>query len=275
MKAVCTLAADILREAASKKWFLALGIAASALLAMVALALRIDLADGAFAAIRIFGSVEQAVVQRFVPKLFEGATYLIYFGGTLFGILACSDFAPSLLAPGRVEHLLSLPIRRWELLLGTWLGVLCLALSFLLYVSGGLVWILGMKSGVWSLRPLLGAALGAVAFSAIYATMLATTLFIRSAAVSAAAGFSVFVAGMLASQRDELLRHLEPGALTNVFAWLTALLPPFASLGLHAGSIAGGGVVELGALLGVCAKTLLFGFGAFALSIWRFEGMDP
>jgi Cu-processing system permease protein len=60
----------------------------------------------------------------------------------VFGILSCSDFAPAMLTPGRIEQLLSLPVRRWELLVGTVLGVMALALGAALYGAGGLALLL-------------------------------------------------------------------------------------------------------------------------------------
>src|SRR5439155_19854827 len=97
-------------------------------------------------------------VDVFLRPIYEGTAYLIFYGGTVFGILACSDFAPSLLSPGRIEHLLSLPVRRWELLLGTFLGVMVISLLGALYGATGLVIILGIKSGYWTIRPLAAAA---------------------------------------------------------------------------------------------------------------------
>lgn len=275
MRAVGSVAIDILREAAHRRWFLALGIFATLLLALLSFALRIDVADGAMAAIRIFGDLEgDRHLGKFIPKVFEGATYLIFYGGMIFGILACSDFATSLLAPGRIEHLLSFPIRRWELLLGTWLGVLLLAGAFFLYGAAGVAVILGAKSGLWSLKPLLGASLAALAFPSLYAAMLATTVFVRSAAIAAGSGFSLFVAGLVAGQREDILKHLEPGVSRALFEGITALLPRFSQLGRFAGSIAAGEPVDGAALLGAVGGTLLFGAAAFAVAVWRFEGRD-
>jgi Cu-processing system permease protein len=51
-------------------------------------------------------------------------------------------------SPGRIEHLLALPVRRAELVLGTFLGVIALVLLGAVYASAGLVLVLGSKTGV-------------------------------------------------------------------------------------------------------------------------------
>src|SRR5262249_41105822 len=135
------VALDLLREAASRRWFLALGGAITLLLAVLGLALQIEVVDGALAATRLFGEVMRTDIQSVdvaLRPVFRAAAYVVCYGGLAFGVLACADFAPSLLAPGRIEHLLSLPVRRWELCAGTFLGVMALAVGGAVYGAGGL-----------------------------------------------------------------------------------------------------------------------------------------
>ncbi|MGZ6069796.1 MAG: hypothetical protein ACXWK8_01190, partial [Myxococcaceae bacterium] len=132
------VALDLLREAAARRWFLALGIALTGLLLLLLTSLRLDVVDGALAATRLFGkpvdhSIQAADVA--LRPVFLVASQLVFWGGLAFGVLSCADFAPALLSPGRIEHLLALPVRRWELLAGTFLGVLVLALGGALYAS--------------------------------------------------------------------------------------------------------------------------------------------
>ena len=94
-----------------------------------ALGLRLEVVDGALAASRLFGGAVGGGIQAVdvaLRPLFTGVAYVVFYAGLAFGVLACADFAPTLLAPGRIEHLLSLPVRRAELVVGTFLGVLAL-----------------------------------------------------------------------------------------------------------------------------------------------------
>ncbi|WP_373044273.1 hypothetical protein [Vulgatibacter sp.] len=278
MSAVLSVAADLLRESLSRRWFLALGLAITALLLFLGLALRLEVVDGALAATRLFGSAlgggEIRAVDVALRPVFQAAAYVIFYGGLAFGVLACADFGPSLLAPGRIEHLLALPLRRPELLAGTFLGVLLLASAGALYGAGGLSLLLGVKTGVWTFRPMAAALLASVTFSAIYGAMLATAVFARSSALSAAVGAGLLLAGIVAGYRDELLSAFEPGVGREIFGGVTAFLPRVSAIADAAADIAGSQPVEPAVLLSLLAGLGVFGLAALALAIWRFEGKD-
>lgn len=277
MRAVVHVAMDLLREALARKWFLALGLGITVALAVVALSLRFEIVDGALAATQLFGGDVGGRVEAVdiaLRAIFEGAVALVYFGGLTFGIVACSDFGPSLLAPGRIELLLALPVRKVELLFGTWLGVLALSTAGALYGAGGLALILGIKAGVWTTGPFVAALLVTVAFSAIYGAMLAVAVWVRSAALSAAVGYFLFFAGNLAGMKETLLPLFQEGFGRESFRIAAAILPRFSALGRDAMAIAGSKIVDWGALAVDAAGTVAFGLAALALATWRFEGKD-
>ena len=276
-RAVFGVAADLLREAASRRWFLAFGGAITLALATLGFSLRLDVLDGALAATRFFGKDLGGAIMSvdvFLRPIYEATAYLIFYGGTVFGILACADFAPSLLSPGRIEHLLSLPVRRWELLLGTFLGVLVIALCGALYGAGGLVLILGFKSGYWTARPLVAALLAGLSFAGIYAAMLTVALFVRSAALSAAAGGLLLLGGVVASYRQKIAPLFEPGPGRMAFKATTALLPRVAALANTAAEIAADGKFDHPALSSLLGGLALFAAAVLTLAIWRFEHKD-
>lgn len=277
MNAIFGVALDLLREALSRRWFLALGLAIIALLAFLGLFLRLEVVDGALAATRLFGSsldTDVRAVDVALRPVFQAAAYVIFYGGLAFGILACADFGPSLLAPGRIEHLLALPVRRYELLCGTFLGVLLLASCGALYGAGGLALILGVKTGVWTLRPIAAALLAGVTFASIYGAMLATALWVRSAALSAAVGALLFGAGIVAGYRDQLLALFEPGAGREAFAFLTLFVPRVSALADASASLAGSLQVEGAVIASLLGGLSIFALATLALGIWRFEGRD-
>ena len=245
--------------------------------ATAGLALRIAVGAGALAATRLFGSELGGGIRSVdvaLRPVFQAAAYVIFYGGLSFGILACADFAPKLLAPGRIEHLLALPLRRPELLAGTFLGVLLLASAGAVYGAGGLSLLLGIKTGVWSLRPVAAALLASVTFTAIYGAMLATAVFVRSSALSAAIGSALLVAGIVAGYRDELLGLFDPGFAREAFGLVSLLLPRVSALADAAGAIAGSAPVDAAAVASLLAGLAVFALGTLALAIWRFEGKD-
>lgn len=271
------VAADLLREAAARKWFLGLGAAITLLLLVLIGGLRLEVVDGALAATRLFGNALFTPIRAAdvaLRPVFIAASYVIFYGGMAFGLIACSDFAPALLSPGRIEHLLALPVRRWELLAGTFLGVVVLGLGGATYGAGGLLIILGFKTGVWTWQPLLAASLAAVGFATVYAGMLAAAVFVRSAAVSAAVGALLLISGILAGNRRTLLTTMSEGPGRWAFGLWSRVMPPLSTLANTAADLAAGSPVagaEVGTVVAECA---LFTAGALALAVWRFEQRD-
>jgi Cu-processing system permease protein len=276
MRIVAAVALDLLREALSRKWFLALGLAITLLIVTLGLTLRLEVVDGALAATTLFGASVHHDIQAAdvaLRPVFEAATYVIFYGGLVFGTLSCADFAPELLAPGRIEHLLSLPVRRAEVLAGTFLGVLALAMCGALYGAAGFTLVLSAKSGFWTAKPIVAAVLSCFGFSAIYGAMLAASVFVRSAALSAAVGAVVFVFGIVSSYRTTIA-ELFTGVASQVFLFVTAPFPRFALLVDAARSIATGRAVDTLDLLRLLFGTTLFALAGLALAIWEMERRD-
>jgi len=277
VRVATTVAADLLREAASRKWFLALGIALTLVTAGVALAVRLEVVDGAIAATRLFGNVLSTDIRPAdvaLAALYRGVAYAVFYCGLAFGVIACADFAPSLLAPGRIEHLLALPVRRWELLVGTFVGVLVLAVLGALYGAGGLVLVLGVKTGVWTLGPVLAALVASGSFVCLYGAMLAAAVFVRSASLSATVGLLLYSAGIVAGSRRTLALLFDEGASRALFEVLTIPLPRLSRLADIAADLASSRAVDSASLLRLLAGLVLFGLGCLTLGVWHFEGKD-
>jgi Cu-processing system permease protein len=275
---VLAVALDLLREARARKWTLALLAATTGLLLLVAFGLRLEVVDGALAASRFLGGGggwrEIRPVDVALRPLFEGFASFVYGAGLVFGVLACADFAPALLAPGRIEHLLSLPVRRWELLLGTYLGVLALVLLGALYGGVGLSLVILAKTGLFGWAPAVAALLAAVAFSAVYAVMVLAAVRVRSAALSAAAGGGALLLFLLAGHRADLAPLFAAGPARAIFLALTAPLPRLSGLGGHAFALARGEGVQGAVLLAQLGGTALFSAAVLALAAAAFERKD-
>ncbi len=277
MTTTFAVATDLLREAVNRKWFIALAAGITLLLVTLGFSLQLEVLDGALAGVRLFGSVLDTSIRSAdvaLRPVFMASAAVIFYGGTLFMTLACSDFAPSLLSPGRIEHLLSLPVRRWELLLGTYLGVLLLSLACALYGACGFAVILGLKTGVWTFGPLLAAVLAVVNFATVYAAMIATTLFARSAAVSAAVGVLLFIAGIVAGLRTQVAPLFEEGVSRRVFEVWSMLVPRVSALGTSAMDLAAGRTLDTAALASMLGGFIVFSLALLAVGAWRFEQKD-
>jgi Cu-processing system permease protein len=277
MRVTLAVARDLLREALQRRWILALGLAITAIVLVLGMALRMEVVDGALAATRLFGRVVHHDIRSAegaMHYVFQAIAYVIFYGGVAFGAVACSDFGPELFAPGRIEHLLALPIRRWHLLMGTYLGVFMLSAAGSIYGAGAFTIMLSVKSGVWTLRPIIAALLASAAFGALYAAMLASALFVRSAAVAAAVGGALFVLGIVAGYRDDLAPLFKAGPSRTAFLAVTSLLPRVSQLANAAADLASSHAVDLPRLGRSLVGLEAWAFGCLSVGMWQFERKD-
>ena len=277
MRQVLRIAVDLLKEASRRKWFLGLFGAITLVLLGLGLSLQLDVVDGAIAGSKLFGSLfadDIVTVHRALGPLYLSVAYAGFYGGAFFLALACSDFAPELLAPGRIEHLLSLPVARWQLLFGTYLGVVTLAALGTAYGALGLTVLLGVKLGAWSPQLLLGASVGWVGFCALYAVMLTAAFFVRSAAVSGSLGVATLVLGVLASFREPIAEVMDPGPGRALFRAAMVPFPRLASLATSAARLAAEQPIEPETLFRLVAGCFIFSAALLSMAAWRFERKD-
>jgi Cu-processing system permease protein len=274
MRQVLRVAADLLAEALRRRWFLGLFGAITAVLVGLGLSLELEVVDGAIAGSKLFGELftdEILSADRVLTPLYLATAYVGFYGGTFFLAIACSDFAVELLAPGRIEHLLSLPVTRFQLLLGTYLGVVTLGLLSVLYGAVGVVVLLGSKTGLWNGALLEGALVGWVGFCAVYAAMLASAFFVRSAALSAAVGLGTLVLGVVSSEREAIAALFEPGVRQGLFRVAVTPFPRLATLATTAAHLSTGLHVPALTTAKLLAGALLFAASLLLVAVYRFE----
>lgn len=277
MRQVVRIAVDLLFEAARRKWFIGLFGAITLVLLGLASSLQLEVVDGAIAGSKLFGEVlfdDIVSSHRVLGPLYLGTAYAAFYGGALFLVLACSDFAPELLAPGRIEHLLSLPVARWQVLFGTYLGVLTLAAAGTLYGAGGLTLLLGFKSHDFSPALVVGSALGWCGFAVIYAAMLAAAIFVRSAPISGASGVMILVLGVSASHREAIAAMLEAGPKRELFRLALMPIPRLATLADGSAAIASMAPVDAASLARVVAGCFVFAVGLLSVAAWQLDRRD-
>ncbi len=277
MRQLLRIAFDLLLEAARRKWFLALFGGITLVLVVLGFSLQLDVVDGAIAGSKLFGSIflkDIVSTHRVLGALYMGTAYVSFYGGACFLAVACSDFAPELLAPGRIEHLLSLPVARWQLLFGTFLGVVTLAALGTLYGAAGLTVLLGVKTGVWDGQLLVGSAVGWVGFCALYAVMLTSNFFARSAALSGALGITTLILGIIASFRESISVAMNPGLGRTLFSWVMLPIPRLGTLAILSADLAASEPVDGDMLARLLAGCFIFSAALLSVAAWRFENKD-
>lgn len=275
MKACVYVALDLLLEALFRRWLLAMVLGISGLALVLGYSLQLEIVEGVIAGSQLFGSVlgnTMGTVDGMLRPILQGLCWAVYGVGLTFGILSTANFAPELLAPGRVEHLLSLPVHRWQLILGTYLGVMVVAIAGATYAGSVLTVLIGAKTGVWSLA-LIGSALGAcLAFTAVYGLMLMTAVFVRSPGLSAAMGQLLIVLGAALPHR-ELAAMFDPGWSRAAYVASVSWLPRFSSLGGLGLGLDGLAALPADALSAAVAAPM-FGLACVAVAVWQFERRD-
>ena len=277
MRQLVRVAFDLLLEAARRNWFLAMFGAITLVLLTLGFCLQLDVVDGAIAGSKLFGSLlfdDIVSANRVMAGLYKTVAYLSFYGGAFFLAIACSDFAPELLAPGRIEHLLSLPVSRWQLLFGTYLGVIVLAGLGVLYGAGGLTVLLGAKTGVWNVTLLVGSAVGWVGFCALYAVMLTSNFFARSAALSGALGVVTLILGVVASYRESIAVAMNPGFGREVFSWSMLPIPRLGTLATVSANLAASEPIEGELVSRLLVGCFIFSAALLSVAAWRFERKD-
>lgn len=277
MRQLFRVAFDLLLEAARRKWFLALFGAITVVLLLLGFSLQLDVVDGAIAGSKLFGNLlfdDIVSANQVMAGLYKATAYVSFYAGAFFLAIACSDFAPELLAPGRIEHLLSLPVSRWQLLFGTYLGVVTLAALGVLYGAGGLTVLLGVKIGVWNAKLLVGSGVGWVGFCALYAVMLTSNFFVRSAALSGALGVVTLVLGVVASFRESIAVTMNAGFGRELFSWAMLPIPRLGTLATVSARIAASEPLEGGMVSRLLVGCFIFSAALLSVAAWRFERKD-
>ncbi len=262
------VARDVLKEAFASKFMIGLFLVIGGFLLLLTFSLDLDVVDGALAGSRLFGKAAGASiipVDVFLRPAFQALAWVTFYMGLLFGIVATADIAPRLLQPGRVELLLALPVRRVELVVGTYLGVLAICGIATVVAVGGVSAVLFVKAETFTIAPAAGAAMAILGFSAIYAVMLVVGAVFRSAALSAGAGMGFYILGIAVSERNTMLMWTTNKVVRTGLEVVTTPVPNLRALADVGAGAAAGEAIALAAAAPVVGATVAF--AAFAVVV--------
>ena len=271
------IARDVIGEAFAKKSLIAVIALVVAGLLLFALALDLEVVDGALAASRIFGKDSKLniiPVDVALRPIFTALAVGVFYVGLCFGVLFTSGFAPRMLRPGRVELLLSLPVRRYEVVLGTYLGVVAIATMGISLCIGGASAILFFKAGFFTPAPLLGAAAAILGFAIVYAAMLLVSSVVRSAAASAGAGFFLTFLCLLTDDRIEFLSWFRNRVVRGTLEVLITPLPKLYSISMLGAKAANDEALSAAYVTPLIGSALLFAAVCVGGAIFVVSGKD-
>jgi ABC-type transport system involved in multi-copper enzyme maturation permease subunit len=232
--AITTLALvrDTFREAFARKIFWGFLGCSTAIILFFIFLMRIDVVQGAVATISLFGRESRAVdVNKLVRGVHGSLIAFLYGFGLFLAVFASAGLIPTIFEPGRIELLLSKPVRRHHILLGRYLGnVLVIAFNMLYLVLA--VWlILGIKTDIWTHQFLYGILLTIFVFAVLLTIVLLIGVLSESAVLATMVTFGVMIVGLIVAQKTTLERLLASEWSRNVVRGLYHALPKVFDLG--------------------------------------------
>lgn len=226
------LVRDTFREAFARKIFWGFFGCSTALILFLVFLMKIDVVEGALATISLFGKESHAQDVTSVVKGVHGALAAFLYGFGLFlAVFASAGLIPTIFEPGRIELLLSKPVRRYHILLGRYLGnVLVIGFNMLYLVLA--VWIiLGIKTDIWTHQFLYSTALTIFVFAILLTIVLFVAVLSESAVLATMVTFGVMIAGLIVAQKSTIERLLTSEWSRNVVRVLYYTLPKVWDLG--------------------------------------------
>jgi len=255
------VARDVLKEAFASRFMIGLFAVVFLFLLVLVFSLNLDVVDGALAGSRLFGKAAGSSiipVDVFLRPAFQALAWVTFYLGLLFGIVATADIAPRLLQAGRVEHLLALPVRRAELVVGIYLGVAGICAIATGVAVGGVSLVLFVKAEMVTVAPVAGAAMATVGFLAIYSVMLVVGAVFRSAALSAGSGLGLYILGIAVSEKNTMLMWTTNKPLRAFLDVVTTPVPNLRALADVGAGAAAGEHVAAAAVVPLIGSALAF-----------------
>ncbi|MBI3207521.1 MAG: ABC transporter permease subunit [Candidatus Solibacter usitatus] len=264
---------DTFREALARKIFWGLFGLSTAMIAFFLFLMKIDLVEGATATITLFGFQQghSVDVARIVKQVEAGISAFLYTWGMFLAVFASAGLTPSMLEPGRIELLLSKPVRRAHLLIGRYLGnILVVGLNFSYLVLG--VWlILGLKTNIWHPEFLIAIATTMFLFAVLLTVVVLIGVLFDSTALAVMVPVGLMIISPILAQNKLAERLLSSEWSRVVWNTLYHLFPKVYDIGN----------VTLNFVLDRKVESWLpfwssaaFGAVVIAFAIWWFERRD-
>jgi len=281
MRAWAASVEEVFREA-SARWTLLAYFALSTLFILIfALAVNLDIVDGALAGAKLFGKEldlagEKIDMDRLVLGFETGFSGVLFMLGTFLALFATAHLVPRLQEKGTIDLYLSRPVGRTKLLLSRYSGGLLLAAANLLYLIGSIWLIVFWKTGVAHPRFLLGGVVILFTVACLVAFAFLIGVVTSSTAVSLMVTYAIFFFAMLLSAREKIAAAVSTEFSANLVRTLYWIFPKTAELAQGTVALVSDGAHGVAPVdpLAVYGTTALFGILSLLLASWRFSRKD-
>jgi ABC-type transport system involved in multi-copper enzyme maturation permease subunit len=226
------LVRDTFREAFARKIFWGFFGCSTAVILFFVFLMKIDVVEGALATVSLFGKEMRAQEVTNIVRGVQGALAAFLYGFGLFlAVFASAGLIPTIFEPGRIELLLSKPVRRYHILLGRYLGNLLVIAFNMLYLVLSVWVILGIKTDIWTHQFLYSAGLTIFVFAVLLTIVVLIAVLSESAVLSTMVTFGVMIAGLIVAQKSTIERLLTSEWSRDVVRVLYYTLPKVWDLG--------------------------------------------
>jgi ABC-2 type transport system permease protein len=226
------LVRDTFREAFARKIFWGFFGCSTAVILFFIFLMKIDVVEGALATVSLFGKEMRAQEVTNIVRGVQGALAAFLYGFGLFlAVFASAGLIPTIFEPGRIELLLSKPVRRYHILLGRYLGNLLVIAFNMMYLVLSVWIILGIKTEIWTHQFLYSAGLTIFVFAILLTIVVLIGVLSESAVLSTMVTFGVMIAGLIVAQKSTIERLLTSEWSRDVVRVLYYALPKVWDLG--------------------------------------------
>ena len=283
MRVLAANVEEVFREAAARWTLVAYFSLSSLFVLLFAVAVNLDVVNGALAGAKIFGkSVEMGGrsvdLDRLVLGFESGFAGFLYVVGTFLAIFATAHLVPRLQEKGTVDLYLSRPVGRIRLLLSRYVAGLLLAGSNVVYLLGAMWLLVVWKTRLVHPRFFLAAGIILFAIAVLLAFAFLVGTLTSSTAVSIMATFALFFLSAILVNHDRIAAALTHEWAAQLVQLLYHLLPKTAELGAAVVALVmgdeGPARIRRALALQPFVTTGLFGAACLALACLRFRRKD-
>jgi ABC-type transport system involved in multi-copper enzyme maturation permease subunit len=263
------LVLDTFREAMARKIIWGFFGCSTALIVFFLLIVKIDIVEGTLATRSVLGRTSQTMeVDKMVRVAHAGIAALLYTFGGLLAVLASAGLIPTIFEPGRIELLLSKPVKRYHILLGRYLGNL-LVIAANVFYPVIVIWIIfGLKTGVWTPGFLYSSLLTVFIFGVYLTVILLVGVQWESAVVATMVTFGMVIIGLIVANKNTIERLLSSEWSRDAVRGLYYVLPKVVDIANMMMTVVKGEPIE--SWMPVWSSAL-FGAACLAAGLYIFE----
>jgi ABC-type transport system involved in multi-copper enzyme maturation permease subunit len=270
---------EVFREAAARWTLLAYFLLSSIFILIFALAVNLDIVDGALAGVELFGKSadfagETIDLDKMVLGFESGFSAFLYLLGTFLAVFATAHLVPRLQDKGTIDLYLSRPVGRVRLLLARFVAGLVLAAANVAYLIGSVWLIVIWKTGVVHPQFLYGGAVIVFVIAAMLSFAFLIGTITSSTAVSIMLSYGLFFISAILAAHDKIEAAVSSIWSARIIHGLYTALPKTAELGKATIALVSGGQAppEITDALSLApfVSTAIFALVCLALSSWVF-----